>query len=115
VWFAGYPEAPDTKETNMTTEIERKPTEDTPTEESDARLSRFEKRFDEWLSFVRDEASVRSPEVLTAMATKVHGLGNYLDKMADQARVRREAQETYSGPTPDLDPKSTAKDTDQER
>jgi hypothetical protein len=89
----------------VTTELERKPFGDTPTAESDVRLRRFEKRFDEWLAYLKDEANVRSPEVLTAMATKVHGLGRYLERMADQARVRREVQETYSGPDPEVDPK----------
>lgn len=90
----------------MTTELEQRSSEDIPTTESDIRLRRFEKRFDEWLTYLKDEASVRSPEVLTAMASKVHGLGHYLDRMADQARVRREVQETYSGPNPEVDKKA---------
>ena len=87
----------------MTTELEQKPSEDKPTMESDIRLSRFEKRVDEWLTYLKDEASVRSPEVLTAMAAKVHGLAHYLERMADQARVRSEVQETYSGPDREVD------------
>lgn len=97
----------------MTTELERTPSEDTRATESDVRLRRYEKRFDEWLSYLKDEASVRSPEVLTAMATKVHGLGQYLERMADQARVRREVQETYSGPDPEVDLKGDGSDEDQ--
>ena len=97
----------------MTTELEQKPSEDTPTTGSDTRLTPFEKRLDEWSSYLKDEASVRSPEILTAMAAKVHSLGRYLERMADQARVRREVQETYSGPDLEVDPKGGRSDEDQ--
>jgi hypothetical protein len=88
----------------MTTEFEQKPSEDTPTTGSDIRLGAFEKRLDEWSTYLKDEASVRSPEILTAMAAKVHSLGRYLERMADHARVRREVQETYSATDPEADP-----------
>ena len=46
------------------------------------------------------------------MAAKVHSLGRYLERMADQARVRREVQETYSGPD-EVDPNGDRADDGQ--
>ena len=97
----------------MTTEIDETRVGEAEPQPDELGLRRFDKRIEEWLGYLRTEASDRSPEVLSAMAAKVKDLGEYLEKMADQARVRREAQETYSGPDPETDPRGDLADEDQ--
>jgi hypothetical protein len=64
--------------------------ESTP-ERDDLSVRRFDKRVEEWLTSLKDEASERSPEVLSAMASKARELAAYLDNMAEQARAKRSA------------------------
>ena len=97
----------------VTTDLEETRVGEPVVPPDELRLRRFDKRIEEWLGYLRSEANDRSPEVLSAMAAKVTGLGAYLEKMADQARVRREAQETYSGPDLETDPKGDRADEDQ--
>jgi hypothetical protein len=62
-----------------------------------SRLRGYDKRLEEWLASLKDEAGQRSPEVLSALAAKAKDVAEYLEKMADQARSRRAPDET--GPT----------------
>jgi hypothetical protein len=71
-----------------------------PTEAAErSRLRGYDKRLEEWLASLKEEAGQRSPEVLGALAAKAKDVAEYLDKMADQARSRRTPDE--SGPTVD--------------
>ena len=97
----------------MTTEIDETGVREAAAQPDELGLRRFDKRIEEWFGYLRTEANDRSPEVLSAMAAKVKDLGQYLEKMADQARVRRGAQETYSGPDPETDPRGDRADEDQ--
>jgi hypothetical protein len=45
------------------------------------------------LPSLKEEAGQRSPEVLSALAVKAKDVAEYLEKMADQARSRRDAGE----------------------
>jgi hypothetical protein len=56
-----------------------------------SRLKRYDQRVEEWLSSLKDEAEQRSPEVLSALAAKAKDVAEYLDKMAEKARLRKEA------------------------
>jgi hypothetical protein len=64
-----------------------------------SRLRGYDKRLEEWLASLKDEAGQRSPEVLSALAAKAKDVAEYLEKMAEQARSRRTPDE--SGPTDD--------------
>jgi hypothetical protein len=59
-----------------------------------SRLRGYDKRLEEWLASLKDEAGQRSPEVLSALAAKAKDVAEYLEKMADQARSRRAPNET---------------------
>jgi hypothetical protein len=65
-----------------------------------SRLRGYDKRLEEWLGSLKDEAGQRSPEVLGALAAKAKDVAEYLDKMADQARSRRTPDDAGSTPTP---------------
>ena len=69
---------------------------DDSTAEADqiSRLKRYDKRVEEWLTSLKEEAGQRSPEVLGALAAKAQDVAEYLDKMAEQARSRRTPDET---------------------
>jgi len=67
-------------------------------ETDESRLKRFDRRIEEWLTSLRDEANERSPEVLSAMAAKTKDLAQYLEKMADQARAKRTSPGTSDDP-----------------
>jgi hypothetical protein len=54
-----------------------------------SRLRGYDKRVEEWLTSLKDEAGQRSPEVLSALAAKAKDVAEYLEKMADQARSKR--------------------------
>jgi len=64
-----------------------------PTTDSEqvSRLKRYDKRVEEWLGSLKDEAEQRSPEVLSALAAKAKDVADYLDKMAEKSRSRGEA------------------------
>ena len=80
---------------------------ETSESEQVSRLKRYDKRVEEWLTSLKDEAGQRSPEVLSALAAKAKDVAEYLDKMAEKARSR--------GETPALPPDATTlRDDDQE-
>jgi hypothetical protein len=84
---------------------------------------------------LKEGAEQRSPEVLSALATKAKDVGDYLDKLADKARSRAEpstaearphtfdespvggdqGQEAlgYRGPDPESDPTGDSDNEDQ--
>ena len=83
-------------------------TTDDSTVEADqvSRLKRYDRRVEEWLASLKDEAEQRSPEVLGALAAKAKDVAEYLDKMAERARSKQEADD--SGPS--LPAQATADD-----
>lgn len=89
-----------------------------PTAEADqvSRLKRYDKRVEEWLASLKDEAEQRSPEVLGALAAKAKDVAEYLDKMAERARSKQEADDLRpSSPaqqTSDADESATSADRD---
>jgi len=56
-----------------------------------SRLKRYDQRVEEWLSSLKEEAEQRSPEVLSALSAKAKDVAEYLDKMAEKTRLRKEA------------------------
>jgi hypothetical protein len=101
-------------------ETEAKSTVDEPVLDSDqeSRLKRYDQRIEEWLTSLKEGAEQRSPEVLSALAAKAKDVGDYLDKLADKARSRKEpsggaAELGYRGPDPEADPKGDGADEDQ--
>ena len=64
-----------------------------------SRLRGYDKRLEEWLASLKEEAGQRSPEVLGALAAKARDVAEYLEKMTEQARSRRAPDEP--GPTED--------------
>ena len=118
------------------TEPERTNTADESAADNDqeSRLSRYDQRIEEWLTSLKEGAEQRSPEVLSALATKAKDVGDYLDKLADRARSRtepsaasaegtqsfdkvptggRQSQGGYGGPDPESDPKGDGEHEDQ--
>ena len=104
--------------------------------DQESRLARYDQRIEEWLTSLKEGAEQRSPEVLSALATRAKDVAEYLDKLADKARSRNEpsAAETeggrgfeevipggdksqgaldYRGPDPESDPKGDGDDEDQ--
>jgi hypothetical protein len=77
------------------TDMEQIDTGDETTTEGDqlahARIKRYDKRIEEWLTSLKEEAGQRSPEVLSALAAKAKDVAEYLDKMAEKARSKNEA------------------------
>ena len=94
----------------MTAPADMEPTNapDESTAEADqiSRLKRYDKRVEEWLTSLKDEAEQRSPEVLAALAAKAKDVAEYLDKMAERARSKQEADDT--GPALPADETSDA-------
>lgn len=70
-------------------------TADETTTESDqlSRLKRYDQRVEEWLTSLKEEAGQRSPEVLSALAAKAKDVAEYLDKLAERARSKQEADD----------------------
>ena len=102
--------------------------------DQESRLRRYDQRIEEWIASLREGAEQRSPEVLSALATKAKDVGDYLDKLADRARSRtkpsaasaegtpsfdivpaggRQSQGGYGGPDPEGDPKGDGEHEDQ--
>jgi hypothetical protein len=101
--------------------------------DQESRLKRYDHRIEEWLTSLKEEAEQRSPEVLSALATKAKDVADYLDKLADRARSRNEpsaalpegtqsfdnvpaggqSQGEYRGPDPQSDPKGDGEHEDQ--
>jgi hypothetical protein len=51
---------------------------------------RWEKRVEEWLYSLKDEAEQRTPEVLSGLAATAKDVASYLENMAEQVRSRQE-------------------------
>ncbi len=102
--------------------------------DQESRLKRYDQRIEEWLTSLKEGAEQRSPEVLSALATKAKDVGDYLDKLADKARSRNEpsagvgpesfddisasaarsqAAPGYRGPDPESDSKRAGDHEDQ--
>jgi hypothetical protein len=74
------------------TDLEHVPASpETSEAEEVSRLKRYDKRVEEWLASLKEGAEERSPEVLSSLAAKAKDVGNYLDKLAEQARTKRAA------------------------
>ncbi len=111
---------------------------DDSTAEADqvSRLKRYDKRVEEWLTSLKEEAEQRSPEVLSALSAKAKDVSDYLDKLAEKARSRSEpsgdvvdpsrsglehpadsdpveSERGYGGPDPESDPKGDGSNEDQ--
>jgi hypothetical protein len=70
----------------------------------ESRLKRYDQRLDEWITSLKEGAEQRSPEVLSALATKAKDVGDYLDKLAEKSRARNASS---SAETTSLDRSST--------
>ncbi len=116
----------------MAIPTERTNSADESTADQESRLKRYDQRLEEWLTSLKEGAEQRSPEVLSALATKAKDVGEYLDKLAEKTRARnepsadmgkgldevpadREAQGAlgYRGPDPESDPKGDGDHEDQ--
>jgi hypothetical protein len=124
----------------MAAPVEPEPTNatDDSTAEADqvSRLRRYDKRVEEWLTSLKEEAEQRSPEVLSALSAKAKDVSEYLDKLAEKARSRSEPSldavdpsqtglehpaesdpveptHGYGGPDPESVPKGEGSDEDQ--
>jgi hypothetical protein len=75
---------------------------DDPTVEADqvSRIKRYDRRVEEWLASLKDEAEQRSPEVLGALAAKAKDVAEYLDKMAERARSKQEVADDQGPSVP---------------
>jgi len=81
----------------METRASNQPTNtDDSTAEADqvSRLKGYDKRVEEWLASLKEEAGQRSPEVLGALAAKAQDVAEYLDKLAEQARSKQKANDS---------------------
>jgi hypothetical protein len=85
------------------TESERTNTldDDAADDGQESRLKRYDQRLEEWITSLKEGAEQRSPEVLSALATKAKDVGDYLDKLAEKTRARNA---TSSAETTSLDP-----------
>jgi hypothetical protein len=72
--------------------------DETAESEQYSRLKRYDRRLEEWLTSLKDEAEQRSPEVLGALAAKAKDVAEYLDKMAERARSKQVADDSTSLP-----------------
>jgi hypothetical protein len=70
----------------------------------ESRLKRYDQRLEEWITSLKEGAEQRSPEVLTALATKAKDVGDYLDKLAEKSRARNASS---SAETTSLESSST--------
>ena len=77
--------------------------QDEAPETEESRLKRFDRRIEEWLASLKDEAQERSPEVLSAMATRAKDVAQFLEKMAEQARSKKEVTQDDEVPLPTED------------
>jgi hypothetical protein len=51
-------------------------------------LRGYDKRLEDWLGSLKDEAGQRSPEVLGGLAAKARDVADYLDSLAESARTK---------------------------
>jgi cell pole-organizing protein PopZ len=93
----------------LLTNMESTSATDDSTVEADqvSRLKRYDRRVEEWLGSLKDEAEQRSPEVLGALAAKAKDVAEYLDKMAERARSK---QEVADDPGPSVPAQATSDD-----
>jgi hypothetical protein len=72
------------------------------TTESDqvSRIKRYDRRVEEWLTSLKEEAGQRSPEVLSALAAKAQDVADYLNKTANKAKAK--SQEPGVAPSADI-------------
>ena len=80
----------------METRASTQPTNtDDPTADADqvSRLKGYDKRVEEWLASLKEEAGQRSPEVLGALAAKAQDVAEYLDRLAERARSKQKADD----------------------
>jgi hypothetical protein len=61
-----------------------------------SRIKRYDQRIEEWLTSLKDEAGERSPEVLSALASKAQDVADYLHKSAEKARTKKASGVTSS-------------------
>jgi hypothetical protein len=74
-----------------------------------SRLQRYRKRIEELAISIRDGAEQHAPpEVLTGLAATAKNLAQYLDDMAERARVKQAQLE--AAPEPAERPESASKD-----
>ena len=121
------------------TEPERAETVDAGVTDRDqqSRLERYDRRVEEWLTSLKEEAEQRSPEVLSALSAKAKDVADYLDRLAEKARSRSEPlgdavddpspsglevsadpdpvepEHGYRGPDPESNPRGDGSDEDQ--
>ena len=61
--------------------------------EDASRPQRFDKRIEEWILGLRDQAEEHTPEVLDGLAATAKSVAKYLDDMAAQVRQKRSTKE----------------------
>ena len=61
--------------------------------EDASRPQRFDKRIEEWILGLRDQAEEHTPEVLDGLAATAKSVAKYLDDMAVQVRQKRSTKE----------------------
>ena len=72
-------------------------------------LQQYRKRVEEWASSLRDGVEQHAPpEVLTGLASTVKQVAQYLDDMAERARVKQ--AELEAAPEPEERTESASKD-----
>jgi hypothetical protein len=100
----------------MAQPADREPTNVTDDSSAEAeqisRLKRYDKRVEEWLTSLKDEAEQRSPEVLGALAAKAKDVAEYLDKMAERARSKQDADDSTPSLPADARSGETSEDDD---
>lgn len=96
------------------TEPENTVDESAAERDQESRVKRYDQRIEEWLTSLKEGAEQRSPEVLSALATKAKDVGDYLDKLADKARSRNEPTATTPDTPPNLDAGIARSDEAQE-
>jgi hypothetical protein len=87
--------------------------ESTADRDQESRLKRYDQRIEEWLTSLKEGAEQRSPEVLSALATKAKDVGDYLDKLADKARSRNEPSASVTKSPQSFDEVPAGGDQDQ--
>jgi hypothetical protein len=86
--------------------------ENTPAEETEAgpgsRLHQYRKRTEEWALALRDGAEQHAPpEVLSGLAATAKKLAQYLDGMAERARVKQAKEEAPAPKPAEQEPEPT--------
>jgi hypothetical protein len=58
---------------------------------------RYDKRIEEWILALRDEAGHRAPEVLSGLASTAKSVAQYLEDLAEQTRAKQGRGEPAGG------------------